>query len=188
MHGSSTEGGRTPRRYTAIQPDMTNEEWLNSQSASDMLVKLHAAQPRFLKSQIRNLHRFLIACCWKHGNLIPQEGLQNGLRGAERWLAGEIGDDELNRLNWYAEADAFILDYGTQPNDIVHIQALIDSIDEVRDMPFEQARTRLLDAAYFAEGAMIYPLIKPSPWWDRMFSSEFLCAQLLREHIKPELP
>jgi hypothetical protein len=167
---------------------MTNEEWLNSQSASDMLAKLHAEQPRFLKSQIRNVHRFLIACCWKHGNLIPQEGLRNGLRGAEQWLAGEIGDDELNRLNWHAEADAFLLDYGKEPEDIVQIKALIDSIDEVRDLPFKQARKRLLDGAYFAEGAMIYPLVTPLPWWDRMFTSEFLCPHLLREHIKPDLP
>lgn len=153
-----------------------------------MLAKLHAAQPRFLKSQILNIHQFLIACCWKHLNLIPQEGLRNGLRGAERWLAGEIDDDELSRLNWYAEADAFLLDYSTEPEDIVQIKSLIDSIDEVRDLPFDEARSRLLYAAYFAEGAMIYPLIKPSPWWDRMFTSELLCPQLLREHIKPDLP
>ena len=188
MHGYTTEGARKPRRYTALRPDMTNQEWLNSQSAGDMLAKLHAAQPRFLKNHVRSIHQFLIACCWKHQNLIPQEGLRNGLRGAERWLAGEIGDDELHRLNWYAEAEAFLLDYGSNPDDIGHIKALIDSIDEVRDMPFEQARSRLLDAAYFAEGAMIYPLIKPSPWWDRGFTSAFLCPQLLREHITPDLP
>ena len=167
---------------------MTNEEWLNSQSARDMLAKLHAEQPRFLKSQIRNLHRFLIACCWKHSNLIPQEGLRNGLLGAEQWLAGEIDDEELDRLNWFAEAEAFLLDYGKEPEDIVEIEALIDSIDEVRDLPFKQARKRLLDAAYFAEGAMIYPLVTALPWFDSMFTSEFLCPHLLREHIKPDLP
>lgn len=74
-----------------------------------------------------------------------------------------------------------------EPEDIDQIKALIGGIEEVRDMPFEQARSRLLDAAYFAEGAMIYPLIKPLAWWDRMFTSEFLCPQLLREHIKPDL-
>jgi hypothetical protein len=167
---------------------MTKEDWLNSQSAGDMLARLHAAQPRFLEKHVRDTHRFLIACCRKHKNLIPQEGLRNGSRGAERWLAGEISDEELHRLNWYAEAEAFLLDYGNEPEDIDQIKALIDSIDEVRDLPFEKARSRLLDAAYFAEGAMIYPLIKPLPWWDRMFTSEFLCPQLLREHIKPELP
>lgn len=173
---------------TALRYGMTHQEWLNSQSASDMLAKLHAAQPRFLKSQVREIHRFLIACSWKHENLIPQDGLRNGLRGAERWLAGEISDAELHRLNWYAEADAFLLDYGKESAEIDRIKALIESIDEVREMPFEQARSRLLDAAYFAEGAMIYPLIKPLPWWDRMFTSEFLCPRLLREHIEPEFP
>lgn len=174
--------------YTASRPAMTEDAWLNSHSASDMLARLHAAQPRFLKSQVREIHRFLIACCWKHQNLIPQDGLRNGLKGAERWLAGEIGDDELHRLNWHAEAEAFLLDYGKGPEDSDRIKALIEGIDEVREMPFEQARSRLLSAAYFAEGAMIYPLVIPLPWWDRMLTSEFLCPQLLREHIKPDLP
>lgn len=167
---------------------MTKDEWARSQSASEMLAKLHEAQPGYLRSQIPNLHRFLIACCWKHRNLIPQTGLRNGLTGAEKWLAGEIDNDELNRLNWHAEAEAFILDYAETPEDLAGIQALIDIIEEVRGLPFEQARNRLLDAAYFAEGAMIYSLIKPLPWWERMFTSELLCPHLLREHIRPKFP
>jgi hypothetical protein len=35
---------------------------------------------------------------------------------------------------------------------------------------------------------MIYPLVTALPWFDSMFTSEFLCPHLLREHIKPDLP
>lgn len=166
---------------------MTNEEWIRCDSASEMLAHLNETQPDFLKSQIRNLHRFLIACSWKHKNLIPQAGLRNGLVGAEKWLAGEIDDDALSRLDWHAEAVAFGLDYAKTPEDIAEIQTLIDGITEVRDLPFEQAHARLRDAAYFAEGAIIYPTIDRLPWVERLFTSEFLCPHLLREHLRPDL-
>lgn len=49
----------------------------------------------------------------------------------------------------------------------------------------EEARALLLRAAYFAEGAMIYPRFDDLPWVDSLFTSEFLCPNLLREHLKP---
>lgn len=112
--------------------------------------------------------------------------MRNGLLGAEKWIDGEIDDDELNRLDWHAEAVAFGLDYAKTPEDLAEIQILIDSIEEVRSLPFKQAHARLREAAYFAEGAIIYPQISQLPWWDRMFTSEFLCPHLLREHIRPD--
>lgn len=165
---------------------MTKEEWCSSDCARDMLARLHKEQPRFLRSQIRQLHEFLIACCWKHQNLIPQEGLRNGLRGAERWIAGEIDDDELNRLNYYAEADAFMIDYAKSAEEISVVKSLVDDIEELRELPFEKARKKVLEAAYFAEGSMIYPMFSSLPWVDSLFNSQFLCPDLLREYVKPD--
>lgn len=165
---------------------MTEEEWNSSGCAREMLAGLNDEQPHFLVSQLRPLHKFLMACCWKHKNLIPQEGLRNGLKGAERWIAGEIDDDELNRLNYYAEADAFMIDYAESADDVSLIKSLVEGIEELRELPFERARKQLLEAAYFAEGSMIYPMISSVPWVDRLFNSQFLCANLLRENIKPD--
>lgn len=165
---------------------MMSEEWGSSDDASAMLKLLCDEQPEFFRTQIGQLHKYLIACCWKHQNLIPQEGLRDGLRGAGNWIAGKITDEELDRLNWYAEAEAFFLDYAETPEDLSAIKSLIASIDEVRELPFEQARTILLRAAYFAESVMIYPKIRPTPWNDTLFSSDLLCPDLLREFVTPD--
>lgn len=166
---------------------MTHEEWMSSDDAPKMLATLHATQPRFLRRQVRQIHAFLIACCWKHENLIPQNDLREGLRGAERWIAGEIDDAELNRLNWHAEAEAFAIDYAKSREEISAVKALIAQIEELRELPFKEARKTLLDAAYFAEAAMIYPLFESLPWVGSLFTSRFLCADLLRTHLFPNL-
>lgn len=167
-----------------VELSMTQEEWATSNNARKMLGVLHKEQPLYLRTQTRQLHRFLIACCWRHQHLIPQEGLRNGLKGAEKWLAGEIGYRELNELNYFAEAEAFKIDYARSPEELDGIKILIESIAELRDLPFKLARKRLLKAAYFAEGSMIYPMLRPRPW-NSLLESEFLCADLLRDHIEP---
>lgn len=43
------------------------------------------------------------------------------------------------------------------------------------------------EAAYFAEGAMMYSKFRKLPWIGYLLSSRFLCADLLRKHIKPNL-
>lgn len=166
---------------------MTHEEWASYTDAATMFAKLHTEQPRFLRTQVREIHGFLVACSWKHQHLIPQEGLRNGLRGAEDWIAGRIDDAELNRLNYYAEADAFRIDYAKSPEEISSIKSIIDEISELREIPFEMARKQLLDAAYFAERSMIYPLFDSLPWVDHLLTSPFLCADLLRAFVIPTL-
>ncbi|MGB3471287.1 MAG: hypothetical protein WBA51_10740 [Erythrobacter sp.] len=164
---------------------MDHDEWEASDNAPSMLMQVWQKQPDYLSTQVRSLHRFLIDCCWKHQNLIPQSGLRDGLRGAEKWLAGEIGYEALNRLNYYAEADAFMIDYAKSSEDLDELKALIDSVSEVRSLPFKDARALLLKAAYFAEGSMIYPMFNKLPYVDSLFTSEFLCPNLLRHHLKP---
>jgi hypothetical protein len=165
---------------------MTDKEWASSRSAKNMLSMLHQEQPQYLATQVRQLHKFLIACCWKHQHLIPQDSLRSGLKGAEKWIRGEIDEAELNRLEYYAEADAFFLDYATTPEEITEIKTLIEGIEEVREMPFDQARSLLRDAAYFADGSIMYPLFDRLPWVESLFASEFLCPDLLREFLEPK--
>ncbi len=164
---------------------MTAEEWDTSNCAPSMLSGLHQLQPRFLRTQLRPLYKFLIACCWKHQHLIPQDGLRNGLIGAEKWLAGEIDNAKLDRLNYYAEAAAFSIDYAKTPAEISELETLINGITELRGMSFNEARSVLKKAAYFAEGSMMYPRFDSLPWVDSLFKSEFLCPDLLREFLKP---
>ena len=164
---------------------MNKEDWAQSGNAPQMLKALHQEQPKFFASQIPQLHRFLIACCWKHKHLIPQHHLRNGLRGAEKWLEGEVTSDELNKLNWYAEAEAFAFDYAKTEDDFNKLRKLIASVPELNGMPFSEAKQLMQNAAYFAECAMIYSNFRDLPWIGRLFTSPFLCADLLRQHIKP---
>lgn len=150
-----------------------------------MLSTLYREQPGFFGTQIRQLHKFLIDCCWKYQHLIPQDGLRNGLRGAEKWIGGGISTSELDSLNYHAEAEAFGIDYAESLDEITELKSMIESINEVRELPFEKARKLLLDAAYFAEGSMIYPRFNSLPWIERLFASDFLCPDLLRKHLKP---
>lgn len=164
---------------------MTEEEWIKSGSAQDMLQSLRETNPDFLATQVSQLHKFLIACCWKHQHLIPQKGLQDGLRAAESWMAGKIDDEELHRADWYAEAEAFGIDYAETPDELAELESLIAGIDELRALPLADARERLRAAAYFAEGAMIYPKLWNLPWSPELFTSPFLCPALLREYVRP---
>ena len=91
----------------------------------------------------------------------------------------------VDHLNYYAEAEAFKIDYARTNDQINELKKLIDGIEPVRNLPFEEARALLLRAAYFAEGVMIYPRFDDLPWVDSLFTSEFLCPNLLREHLKP---
>lgn len=164
---------------------MEQKEWEESEDAQSMLLHIWREHPFYLRTQVRPLHHFLIDCCWKYQHLIPQSGLRNGLRGAEKWLAGEIGDEALNRLNYYAEADAFAIDYARSPEQIQKLRNLVASIPEIQDLPFEEARALLLKAAYFAEGSMFPPRLDQLAYRERLFTSEFLCPHLLRKHLKP---
>ena len=77
---------------------MTNDEWAVSTSAPAMLKALHTNDPEYFETLVPDLHRYLIGCCWKIKYLVPQEHLRNGLRGAEKWIEGEITDEQFLSL------------------------------------------------------------------------------------------
>ncbi len=162
---------------------MNREEWVTSTCAPTMLKKLYLKDPEYFATLAPILHRYFLACCWKIKHLIPQEGLRNGVLGTEHWLDGLVTDKHLWDLNWHAEAEAFGVEYAETPEEIAELRTLIDSIEELRAMPFEKARAVLLDAAYFAQGAMVYQSMKPFPFVKRLCASEFLCPNLLRQFL-----
>ena len=164
---------------------MTNEEWANSTSAPDMLEALFLQDPEYFETLIPILHRYFLACCWKIQNLIPQKGLRDGLKGAEQWARGEINDDEFRKFDWRAEADCFAIEDAKEPEDLKYLKTLIDSIDEVKNMPFAKARQRLQDAAYFTNSAMCYPELSSAPFDHELCTSQFLCPDILRNFVNP---
>ncbi|MBX7527927.1 hypothetical protein [Qipengyuania vesicularis] len=164
---------------------LSRRDWETSNDPRKLVALLHAEQPKFFRKQIKELHRFLIACCWQNEHLIPQAALREGLKGAERYINGEISTRELNDLDWYAEAAVFAIEYARTDEQIVQLKSLISGVDAVRELPFEEAKAVMLDAAYFAEGSIIFPRISGAPWVERLFTSQFLSADLLREFVHP---
>jgi hypothetical protein len=165
---------------------MTKEEWAICDSAPDMLTALNQRNPSHFKTLIPSLHRYFLACCRKIEFLTPQKHLREGVRGAERWIEGLISDFELNRLNWHAEGEAFALDYVKTSEFFEELKNLIDGIEALDDLSFEESRILLKKAAYFTEISMIYPKINHAPFVKSLCTSEFLCADLLREYVQPE--
>jgi len=165
---------------------MTKKEWELSRSAPEMLTALNLQNPTYFKTLIPILHRYFLASCWKIKHLIPQKHLRNGIKGAEKWINGEIDDTELYRLNWYAEADCFAIDYAETADELEEIQNLINGINELTGIPLKEATQLLKKAAYFAEISMIYPKINHAPFVKSLCTSQFLCADLLREYINPD--
>lgn len=164
---------------------MTNEEWATSTDASAMLEGLYRQDPSVFKKLVPVLHRYLLACCWKIKHLIPQQALRDGLVGAEQWAKGEITDEAFNAIEWYAEAEAFALDFAETPDEIEEVKTLVASISRLDGLPFEEAHQLMIRAAYFADSAMVYPSITPGPFCTYLFGSEFLCPDLLRDFIQP---
>lgn len=164
---------------------MTEEEWNNSTSAKEMLIFLREERPDFFKEQERQLHRFLIACCWKNEDLLATDGLKEAVRNAERYLEGAVERQDLDRLDYEAEAEVFGIEYAESLERIGEVQALIEGIDRLDGVPFEAARKVLVEAAYFAEQTLIYPDIHRQSWVRKVFNEKFISADILREHVRP---
>ena len=164
---------------------MTEEEWNRSTNAKEMLTHLREERPRFFNSQQRQLQRFLIGCCWKNEDLLATNGLKEAVRNAERYLDGAVKRQDLDRLDYDAEAEVFGIQYAESLDRIAEVQALIDGIDRLKGVPFEAARELLVEAAYFAERTLIYPDIHRQRWVMKVFNEKFISADILREHVCP---
>ena len=169
-----------------IAINMTNEDWKTSTSAPIMLAGLYLQNPKQFENFVPILHRYFLACCRKIEHLTPQKNLRDGVRGAEKWINGEITDEEFRRLEWYAEAEAFAFEGPNTVEEKKELQNLIESVEFFKGTSHKTALYVMKKAAYFVDTAMVYPLINKAPYVESLCTSRFLCADLLREYLHPQ--
>jgi hypothetical protein len=196
---------------------MNEAEWIDSNDAGAMLEFLWLCQgiqpcaidlrsdgkfsepdPRQsdFASLERQLHQFYLACCRAIWKLLPQEESRRGVELAERYLDGKVTDEELSKYNWYVEGAAFNIDYNCKP------EAIRRWVEEVRRIPEMELRSMLhppdaalaieprkllLQAAYFADFAMIYPTLTPKGPPPTSYYP-FLSANSLRKFVGNPFP
>lgn len=154
---------------------MTQEEWDASADAKAMLRALHSEKPIHFRWKRKALHRYLIACCWKHVDLLPDEGNRAWLNATKDRSASKISKEDLAHHSYCVEGAAFFLDYCDEPEDITKITAWISEIEELEDLPFDKARKVLMRAAYFADRAVYGFGLRGDP---EHLDSKFLCPDL----------
>ncbi len=150
-----------------------------------MLTALHFQYPKQMELLIPELHKYFLATCKAIEHLTPQKNLRQAVIGAEEHLLGKITDEKLHRLQWRAEADAFRMSDAKEPEDFEWLQNMASGINELENLPIEVAHRKLENAAYFVDNAICYPTLSSAPFSRRLCLSEFLSADLLREHVDP---
>lgn len=156
---------------------MTNDEWNECENALEMLSALETTLSRESHIALQPLlWRYLLACCDKISELISQSALQDGLRGAEQYLDGEIDHDELNRLNRHAEAECFSLEYDGVT---IRGESPIVNVCNVSGQTRAEALDTVTRAAFFANRAMMGII----PGKRSVRYSDFCCPKLLRKFI-----
>jgi len=166
---------------------MNYQDWSASKNAPAMLTSLHLNYPDQMQSLIPQLHRYFIATCQRIEHLTPQDNLRKAVQGAEQWLAGEISDEALHRLEWNAEASAFRMERAKHPEDFEWLKAMVGKIEALKGLPIKEAHRILTNAAYFVDEAVCYPTISSAPFVQSLCLSEFLSADLLRKYLDPLL-
>jgi len=164
---------------------MTNEDWTGGTDAKSMLLRLSKEHTQYFLSQKPDLNRFLIACCRKNYRLMPESCLREAVDGVERWLVSDIDTEQLKLLHYRAEGHAYFLDYADKPEELAKIERLVALVPEFEGLPLEKAKAQLMRAAYFVDYTLSF--VKASRVYDpKPLDAGFLCAALLREHLKPE--
>ena len=142
---------------------MNSEDW---NKCSDITQMLSVLWNKYDESElVPVLHEFLLKCARNIEVLLPQKDSIRGIEFGEKYLAGEVDEKVLSDENWAVEGAAFCIDYNIEPNMIKSWIKQVDSIlkDDIEELlsgeGFTGGDTRrlLLDAAYFADHAMIFP-------------------------------
>lgn len=136
----------------------------------------------------RRLHSYYLACCRRIWPLLPQQESRQGVELAERYLNGSISAADLACANYYVEGAAFNIEYNSEPERILQwirevealphdeLCAMVPGIDPVASI---DARRLLLQAAYFADYAMMYQQMRRKEPWERY--AMFFAPDLFRE-------
>lgn len=140
---------------------------------------------------VEQFHGFYVACARRIFPLLPQEESRAGIRIAEKYLAGDATRQELSAQNWSTEGAAFVFDYDTEPDEIAkwlaEVEAIPDSqvaglLNDCYEPNTIDARDVLLNAAYFADHAMIFPFCSRLEHVPRNYIP-FLNIDLFQEHF-----
>ncbi|MEM1380518.1 MAG: hypothetical protein AAGH41_07835 [Pseudomonadota bacterium] len=165
---------------------MTEQEWLNSRNAKRMLWKLWCEHQSEFVRLVPEIHRFLLHCCIKIKDLFHDEVQLEAVEATLKSLDGVPKDDlDLGYLSWCTEAAAFAVDGKTNPERRDELTDFIEQLPRLSQLSSEAAWAKLKDAAYFVDGAINYPGLIPGPYVERLLTSEFLDADLLRNHVSP---
>ena len=186
---------------------MTENEWLICEDAASMFDNVWEQEPfvslasKFTRGSTdeewqsnleveKPLYRFYLASCRNIWQLLPQEESRKGVELAEEFVAGNISWEKVSDYNYYTEGAAFNIDYDVEPK---QIEKWVKEVESVSGKTFqgllssERAyselgpRGILLDAAYFADHAMMYPCLTPKGPPHK--HTHFMFAGLLREYI-----
>jgi hypothetical protein len=132
----------------------------------------------------RSLYGYFVSSCRAIWPLLPLAGSRRGIEVAEQFLAGLATVEDVYEANWNAEGAAFKIEAAVNRHGV--IGKLVDPIetmprDELRTMLHPphaadslDARTILMNAAYFVDYAMTFPShqpMSPPPWRYRVFLS-----------------
>jgi hypothetical protein len=170
---------------------MTHEEWRLSTDVPLMLEAIwegHCGDETVL---VPLIHRYLLACCRRIWQLLPDADSRRGIETAEQYLIGVTTCDELKDVNWYVEGVAFNIDYNCDPDSIEQWMQRLRLIpgEEMAAMLHPpgvaldvDARVLLERAAYFAHYATMYPNFRSKRGVPVEYVP-FLSAELLREQF-----
>ena len=117
-------------------------------------------------SSMTIIQKYLLECCRRIWELIPDSGSRKGVEAAEKLCRGEISWDEAMVTDWYSEGSAFLFEYGNETDP--EISEYISQINLQRTtignllvppvyMGSVDIKDLLMDAAYFANTALNYP-------------------------------
>ena len=192
---------------------MTKNDWENCNSASEMIEFLWSKEPltsiakvygkclsteewnKYLEHEIP-LYRFYLASCRNIWEFLPLEESRNGVELAEKYIDGIVTFDQVNEYSWHTEGAAFCIEYNSLPEKIAVWVREVESIStpakkKMLNLPETagdiEAREILLNAAYFAHYAMMYPTVTPKGP-PRKGYLKFMFPDVLREYVSyPEI-
>jgi len=188
---------------------MTKDDWFQCNDAAIMIQYLWTREPfHSIAEKFKNypnsedftdyqnitlpLYKYYLACCREIWLLLPQEESKKGIRLAEQYIDGRVSWDKISEYNWDVEAAAFTFEYDSEPEKIKTwvkeaesfsgelISKILNNDDNKKKI---DTRSLLMDAAYFADYAMIYPSIQPMGLPSSSYH-KFLFHDLLREYVE----
>lgn len=138
----------------------------SKKSACEIVLELKLGGYLSANEDMNAVHRYLLECCRRIWVLLPDEGSRNGVVAGEEYLRGRISWEQARKYDYGSEGSAFMFDYAEEGDQRVyeHINQNISSIHSLLVPPFDiadvSANRLLIDAAYFANFALLFPEIR----------------------------